>query len=269
MTGQVLIVDNSEKQRRVLRMMLATAGLRAVEAPDMASAQAVLRRGDAPRAAIVHCQHCTADNGAAIALMRQANPVLPIVAIVPDTVGDRIAALEAGADDVISAPVEQALLTARLRRIMRPSGHLAMQMSQGLGLGMAEAAAPFQRPDRVILLGPALPELPDGLALHQISRLADLPSGDQADALILSVAQGDLGAATLAQARQVMSCPVLVAAGPDAPADLAAQALNAGATDVLTAAMDRREVGIRLRRVISANAHRVQSAQRRQQARLG
>jgi two-component system cell cycle response regulator len=122
------------------------------------------------------------DSVAALALIEflrgeQGQPDLPIVAICPrDQTATRIAALRAGACDVLDRPISDLMLIARIRSLIRQRD-AATEMAFGgatwQALGMAEAVAGFVPAGRITVLSPRARALP-----QQLTALIDrLPGG--------------------------------------------------------------------------------------------
>lgn len=159
MSGKILIVDGTATNRILLKVKLGTAchpvvqaasgaealGLAAAAAPALVLADLALPDMDG----IDLCRRLRAAPGA------EGLPIILLGAGIDRA--QRLAALRAGADEVLGKPLDEALLLARIRSLLR-----ARQSDQDLRLraetcrdfGLAEAPAPFDRPPQVALVAP-------------------------------------------------------------------------------------------------------------------
>ena len=118
MTPRVLVCDDEDQILRALRVVLRDAGFEAVpastaqEALDAAAVQP-------PEAAIIDL---VLPDGDGVALTRRLREWTAMPIIVLSAVGDeqqKVAALEAGADDYVTKPFHPGELVARLRAALR------------------------------------------------------------------------------------------------------------------------------------------------------
>lgn len=151
MAGRILIVDSVTTNRIVLQVKLAAACYQPVMAD---SGAACLRLAREHRPDLILLSMPTVDQPTP-ALLRQlrADPRMrgvPVIVLAPDADPDtRLAALKAGADDVLSKATDEAVLLARMRSLLRTHEALAELDQRGetlQELGLAEAPTEFLRP---------------------------------------------------------------------------------------------------------------------------
>ena len=121
MTGaktKVLVVDDEAQIRRFLRPSLAAQGYEMIEAAT--AAEALARAADsAPEVIILDLGLPDADGIGVIRSLREWSETPIIVLSVRNREGDKIAALDAGADDFVEKPFAMGELLARLRAALR------------------------------------------------------------------------------------------------------------------------------------------------------
>ncbi|WP_370045191.1 MULTISPECIES: diguanylate cyclase [Salipiger] len=188
---------------------------------------------------------------------------------------ERLALLAAGADDVLSAPVDRSLLLAGLRNRLRAraaDAELTLRDDTRLALGLAEAAGTaIQSPARVALiemsaehdLPPMLERLrslvPDQIELLAASEaLRATASPPEAFIIVETGNQPNGGLALLTQLRASPSArnAALLYVGRASRPRQAAAALDLGADDVLMGALDPDELALRLPRQIARKRNR-------------
>jgi len=173
MSGKVLIVDDVSTNRIVFKVKLAAAGYDPLLAVDGASC---LKIAVAERPDLILLDLMLPDMSGIEVLSRlRADPLTRRIPVIMFSAGRdgaaRMAALQAGADDFLTKPIDDQTLLARLRSFMRARGAMAALSDRdaALGLlGMSEPQGLFERPG-VIALVTARPET----ALHLRHDLSD------------------------------------------------------------------------------------------------
>src|SRR5215210_5762892 len=117
----ILVVDDEPRVRESLKLALELEGYRVRTAAD--GLKAVMALADAPADAVVlDVAMPFVDGLEACRRLRAAGSRVPILMLTArDTVDDRVAGLEAGADDYLPKPFALRELVARLRAILRRS----------------------------------------------------------------------------------------------------------------------------------------------------
>ena len=114
----VLIVDDEPQIRRLLRVTLEANGYRVFDAATGADgiAQAAQRR---PDAVLLDLGLPDLEGMEVLKRLRESSRVPVIILSVRDREDDKVAALDAGADDYVTKPFNSAELLARLRAVLR------------------------------------------------------------------------------------------------------------------------------------------------------
>jgi two-component system response regulator MprA len=167
----VLVVDDDAPIRRMLERTLAAEGYAVTTAADGGAALAAVERS-APEAVVLDVAMPGLDGLAVCRRLRAKGLGLPILLLTArDAVDDRVAGLDAGADDYLVKPFAAEELLARVRALLR-RGH---------------------EPEELLVLGE--------LALHVRSRRATRAGRD----LGLSAREADLLELLLRNTRRVVS----------------------------------------------------------------
>lgn len=262
MAGRILIVDDVATNRIVLRVKLANACYDPLMAVDAASARAAIL-ADPPDVVLLDLGLPDGNGLDLLADLRRhpATRRLPVVVVTAQADADtRLAALRAGADDVLGKPVDDAYLMARLRAILRARQGDATPLLRG---ELAEPVAPFEHPGLIGLSpqraeqGVRLRRSLAGLLEHRLTllsreeALADFTANATAlpDVyLIESLPDGGLGFLSELRSRAATR-HAGIAVLCDRPAT-AAIALDLGADEVLSPDMAPAEIAHRLDRLI-------------------
>ena len=272
MAGRVLIVDEVATNRIVMRVKLASAFLETVPA---ASGTEALEHLSAGGVSLVILNAALPDmTGVELIARIRALPTqgdLPLVLVQPGhDPAQRLAALSAGADDVLERPLDETLLVARLRSLMRARDSLDdLRLHEGsaAALGLAEASALFDRPARIAVIaahGATAEPLADLLRRrvnHKVTvhDIADLLRGNVGGTgvpdlgiVMLDGRPGDSAVQAIASLRSQpetrgMAVMALLP-GPDRA--LAAEALDRGADDEMCGPVHADELLLRLSRLI-------------------
>jgi two-component system, OmpR family, KDP operon response regulator KdpE len=126
---QVLIIEDEPAIRGVLRVLLEAEGYRCIEA-DGAMRAEIEARSHKPDLLLVDLGLPDGDGLTVIRRVRDWSPV-PIVVLSARTMEEqKVAALDAGADDYVTKPFSAPELLARLRAALRRNARGAQQTSQ-------------------------------------------------------------------------------------------------------------------------------------------
>ncbi len=157
MAGKILIVDSIATNRIVLKVKLASAHYDVLLASDVKQAVNLART---ERPGLIMADLSLPDDGI-VTLCRklQSHPELqhiPIMAIgcKPDAKG-RIAALEAGALDVMMKPIDDTLLLSRVRSLIRAhnaSAEWRLREDTSAALGLADPHATFAPAGHIVMI---------------------------------------------------------------------------------------------------------------------
>lgn len=164
MAGRILIVDDVATNRIMLNGWLSSAFHETLLA---SSGQEALHSIDAQQPDLVLLDlHLPDLDGCAVLERLRADPrhrELPVIVHTAATdCGNRLAALRAGADDVLEKPIDVALLLARIRALLRRRDVLPAPAMDAL----QDAATPFDWPAAIYLAAlrhPRAASLRDGL----------------------------------------------------------------------------------------------------------
>jgi two-component system, OmpR family, KDP operon response regulator KdpE len=122
MTGKILVVDDEPQIRRVMRTALAAEGYIGVTAKSADEAFEELR-DDRFDLILLDVNMPGMSGLEACAEIRRTSEIPIIMLTVRDSESDKIAALDAGADDYVTKPFSIPELMARIRANLRRSGY--------------------------------------------------------------------------------------------------------------------------------------------------
>lgn len=267
MTGRILIVDDLATNRIILKVKLNAACYETLQVASGAEALAVAR---AEQPQLILLDMMLPDiSGIEVCRRLRADPAtvhIPVVIITASSDRrSRLSALEAGADEFLSKPLNEVILLARIRSLLRAretEAELRLRSETWGELGLAEGETVFAMPGRVALVAaePAIamawraalaPHVKERLAvLTPNAALGDLPQGAVPDMYIIA---GDLGAHGSGQrlvadlrAREASRHAAIALVLHEADPDSAAMALDVGASDLLTLPLDPQETALRI-----------------------
>ncbi len=270
MTGRILIVDSVPTNRIILRVKLASAYYEVIQSDCGANALAQSAK-EAPDLVIAASELPDMSGRELCARLQEETlgPRIPVIIVHGDDAPcERLASLAAGADDVLSRPIDDMVLLARLRSLLRArdaEAELQLRDDTRRALGLAEHGAEFVAPGLVRLIAdPQLADtqtLLDGLkarirdkveviepedALREHTRAPDVvivaePPGSASEGLTLLP--------QLRASRHTRHSALIYIAQPHQRRE-AASALDMGANDLLAAGLDLDELAIRLKKQI-------------------
>ncbi len=116
--GKILVVDDEPQIRRVMRTTLTTQGYEVVDARNGEDGLELLRK-EMPDLVLLDMNMPGMDGLETCRLMRQGSDVPIVILTVRDSEADKVAALDAGADDYVTKPFGMPELLARIRAALR------------------------------------------------------------------------------------------------------------------------------------------------------
>lgn len=267
MSGKILIVDELATNRIVLKVKLSAAYYDVFQAPTGAEAlrMAAKIKPDLILASTELPDIDSSDFVRAVKSGDAIDPVPVVLILAQDTPAERITALQAGAIDVISKPVDETLLLARLRSLVRQrhqNHDLKLHSGTASALGFAEAQQGFARPGRIALVAPRIADATrlraalTAEARHEFvamsSDLAASAAGEptQPDIFVLKFSEDAIDEslrlmAELRSSPATRTCPV-IALLPNKINRMAATVLDMGANDVACGQIDPQELALRI-----------------------
>ena len=118
-SGRILLADDDRAIRESLSRALGLQGYEVVQAPDGAAALSMVEQ-ERPDAAILDVMMPNVDGLTVCRVLRAERNRLPILMLTARTeTADRVAGLDAGADDYLAKPFELDELFARVRALLR------------------------------------------------------------------------------------------------------------------------------------------------------
>jgi len=159
MAGDILIIDSVATNRIVLKVKLLAAQYRVRPCACLCDARTeinanlpdviLLDTSSNPREALAFCRALKVD---------QRTNLIPVIATGGfATSRDRVNALQAGADDILTKPFDDHILQARIRSLLRSRdarAELRMREGTRTALGFAEDCSEFSSPTRIVVVHP-------------------------------------------------------------------------------------------------------------------
>jgi two-component system cell cycle response regulator len=266
-----LIIDAVATNRIVLKVKMLAAHFAVDACATVKDAKALITQTQPDLVLINLCN--PSENGYDFCRQLRHSPETATIAIIAiggaDTATARFAALDAGADDVLPLPINDTLLLARIRSLLRVRStreELALRESTSRALGFDEKATPFAPAARVALLtgqpdgGLSLcHRLQDGLRLDvrqqdPASVLADAGAEPAPDLFVIDACDQEqstlFGLVSDLRARVETRWTAQLIAVPKDAHDMASMFLDLGADDVVPADCCEGELKLRARALI-------------------
>ena len=268
MAEKILIVDNMSVNRIMLKVKLKEACHESIQAGDGLSALK-LARDEQPKLILLDMM-LPDISGIEVCRRLRADPAtnhIPVVIITASTDrARRLEALLAGADEFLTKPLNESILLARIRSLLRAcetEDELRLRAATCGEMGFAEPGSAFEIPDHLGLIAPDTATAMAWRAmlapyfrgkidiLTPSDALAEADGKRVPDVYVVSADLATPGAGlrlvadlrSRVQSRYSAICLVL----GDSGGDSAAMALDLGATDLLPLPLDPEETGLRLR----------------------
>ncbi len=268
MPGKILIVDSVSTNRIVLKVKLSSAFYEVVQAASAKEAIDAIR-ADLPDLILLSVD-LPDDDGLRLCGMIKTSPEtrdIPIVLLSPKSDRDiRMAALKAGADDVLGKPVDDLVMLARLRSLLRARDTAdEMRLREGTArvLGFAEDMRVFANQARVLIVSrdrqalrrwSALlkPIVPFGITTEITGEaLRGMSKNPVPDVFVIALDRTtpDDGLRLLAEIRArstTRHAGILVMLSGGGQRDALVDALDLGANDVMADGFDPEELALRV-----------------------
>lgn len=262
MPRSILVVDNVVTNRILMRVRLSEAHHRVLQAETAEQALA-LARSDGPDLVLL-----SLDVSNALELCRalRAGPAtaeIPIIVIGAEE--RRLEALQAGANACLSRPFNESLLQAHLRHLIRARQSLSdlrLREATNRAFALEEPVSPFQRRGHVALMSSRRDTatlwkaglsglLQDRLSLATRADAMALPGDIEVPDLFVVEVEGARQAESLRYLVELRALPAtrhaaIICAIPESAPELAAMALDLGASDVVALPCDMRELAHRI-----------------------
>ncbi|ARE39619.1 GGDEF domain protein [Rhodovulum sp. P5] len=268
MSRRILIVDDVATNRIVMKVRLSDAHYEVLQASDGQSAIEIARR-EKPDLILLDmtlrdmdgtefCRRLKAD---------QDTAAIPLIVVTAAT-GTRakMAALQAGADEFLSKPLDEMILLARVRSLLRAretAEELALRHGTQRMLGFGETPETFLPPGEIALIGadPRIsrrwrteldPLISDRITPMTRAEALQPAASDQTPDLYVidaDLAPEGTGLRMLSElrARSETRYAAILVVVPEAARDTAAMALDLGANDLITAPVDPQELALRIK----------------------
>lgn len=275
MHGKILIVEPIATNRIVLKVKLSTAYYDVSQAGTIQEAVAIALE-TCPDVIISAAQMPDGDAGALANALRDEAAIgeVPIIAL--DNEGARStrhALLEAGVDDVLAAPLDDTLLLARIRSLVRAfssSSEWQLRDDTTRALGLSSTAIDAEdATGSAVLVSNDAPKmhgwlsklrqlLPTQLSMvttkKALSPYGQLAAGQSPDVFVLVIEEGDPNdmmrlLACIRSHSDTRHCGVLILLTTPDPV-VAAQALDLGANDLMFHGFNPEELALRLRSLV-------------------
>ena len=268
MTARVLVVDDILANVRLLEAKLAAEYFEVATA--LSGAEALKRIAEHEPDIVLLDVMMPGMDGFEVCRRIKKNPTtahIPVVMVTAlDQGSDRVAGLDAGADDFLTKPLDDAALFARVRSLVRlkmMTDELRLRESSGKSMGLLDPAETLaeisptgrvllieDRPEAVARFTSALAPDNDFVAAESFEEALERMRGGDFDLMIVSLGLRDFdGLRLCSQLRSLpegRNVPILVIIGEGEKRKLN-QALELGVNDYLMRPIDRNELVARVR----------------------
>ncbi|UZD91550.1 diguanylate cyclase [Cognatishimia activa] len=272
MPGKLLIVDSIATNRIVLKVRLTNAVYEVLQAENAADAQRVLAKAT-PDLILINVQLDDCDSVDFCKLLRDQKQTafIPIVLITSeDDRTERLRALKSGANDVLVRPMDEVVLLARLRSLLR--SHESVEENQlrertNEALGFAEPSSAFTPRSSIHLATPEAatsvrwasllkPILPYKITsrIHG-DTLKDISHAPSPDVFVIAVdpLEPEPGLRLVAEirARTVTRHAGILVMLEQEDRETVVDAMDLGASDVMLHGFDADELSLRVSNLVS------------------
>jgi two-component system cell cycle response regulator len=268
MTARVLVVDDILSNVKLLEAKLSAEYFEVVTAHN--GADALARMDEHTPDIVLLDVMMPGMDGFEVCRRIKANPKsahVPVVMVTAlDQPSDRVAGLDAGADDFLTKPVDDAALFARVRSLVRlkmMTDELRMRETTGQSMGLLDAADTLldanptgriliieDRPESVAWFAGALQPAHEIASVDTFEEALVRVRGGDYDLIVISLGmRGFDGLRLCSQLRslpEARNVPILVVV-TDGDRRKLTQALEMGVNDYLTRPVDRNELVARVR----------------------
>jgi two-component system, cell cycle response regulator len=269
MTARVLVVDDILSNVKLLEAKLSAEYFEVISAFNGVEALAKIEQGTPPDIVLLDVMMPGMD-GFEVCRRIKANPRtahVPVVMVTAlDQPSDRVAGLDAGADDFLTKPVDDAALFARVRSLVRlkmMTDELRLRETTGQSMGLIDPADTLQdanpsgriliiedRPESVAWFAGALQPTHEIASVDTFEEALVRVRGGDYDLIVVSLGmRGFDGLRLCSQLRSIpeaRNVPILVVVS-DGDRRKLTQALEMGVNDYLTRPVDRNELVARVR----------------------
>ncbi|WP_411890693.1 diguanylate cyclase [Yoonia sp. SDW83-1] len=272
MSGRILIIDTVATNRIVLKVKMLAAQFSVDACSSRIEAEAIIST-NRPDLILINLSDPVEDRHEFCRTLKndpQTSGIAVIAVGVADTSKARFAALDVGADDVLPRPMNDTLLLARIRSLLRvrsASQELLLRDSTSRALGFEEANALFETAAHVALLSPE--DMQDGNLLTMLGKGLGQPVRTLSTAGVLKAtavtpvpdlfvidASSDTSQHALfrlvsdlrSRSETRQSTQLIVV--PHGEPDMAAMFLDLGADDIVTSGTSQGELSLRAKALI-------------------